>query len=680
MLTGFIAGIKVKFRGYIPLWQHGSFLLPVKVKMLISSDKVTDSTHSNMKKMLFALAGPLFFIAASAQSGVEHLAIIPEPAQFTSGPGHFQLTANTMIESSPGAEPVAGMLARKLKTAAGYTLTIKNKTTHSHGAIRLQLATDNTIGDEGYRLNVDPAGILIKANKPAGLFYGMQTLLQLLPKEIESKTVAKKISWTVPAVSVTDYPRFSWRGLMLDVSRHFFNKQQVEAYIDEMVKYKYNLLHLHLTDDQGWRVEIKSLPKLTEVGSLRVDKTGTFGTFSAPAPDEPRTSGVFFTQEDIKEIVQYAKQRFVNILPEIDMPGHSLAAIAAYPELSCTPGNYKVNSGEKLMNWYTGGFSAISDNTLCPANDKVYPFLDKVFTELAQLFPFEYIHMGGDECAKNFWEQSSQVKQLMQRESLKDMHEVQSYFVKKVEKIIESKGKKMIGWDEILEGGLAPNAAVMSWRGMSGGVEAAKMGHEVVMSPTTFAYLDYMQGDAAFEPPVYATLRLKKAYEFEPVPEGVDPKLIKGGQANLWTEQVYNMRHAEYMTWPRGLAIAECLWSPKEKKDWNDFARRTEQQFPRFDEAQVKYAPGIYDPIIECSRTPDSTLRVKLSTEINGLAVYYSFDNSFPDNFYPQYTGELAVPKDAVAMKVITYRNGKPLGRMITVTAADLQKRADKKK
>jgi hexosaminidase len=284
--------------------------------------------------------------------------------------------------------------------------------------------------------------------------------------------------------------------------------------------------------------------------------------------------------------------------------------------------------------------------------------------------------MGGDETARNFWEKNDQIKALMKKENLKNLDEVQSYFVKRVEKIINSKGKKMIGWDEILEGGLAPNAAVMSWRGMKGGTEAAKQGHEVVMSPTDFAYIDYMQGDAVMEPPVYATLRLKKAYQFEPVPEGVDAKLIKGGQANLWSEQVYNMRHAEYMTWPRGFAIAEALWSPKEKRNWNDFSRRVEAHFMRLDAAQVKYAPSIYDPIFDVSKKDSTTVIVKLSTEIEGLSIHYSFDNSFPDNFYPVYSAPLTVPKDASTMKLITYRGNEPIGRLMVMPVAELRKRA----
>ncbi|HNU15967.1 MAG TPA: family 20 glycosylhydrolase, partial [Chitinophagaceae bacterium] len=501
----------------------------------------------------------------------------------------------------------------------------------------------------------------------------------LFSKEIAGNEIHKKPNeWVLPIVTIEDHPRFGWRGLMLDVSRHFFTVAEVKDYIDQMVKYKFNLLHLHLTDDQGWRIQIKSLPKLTEVGAWRVERTGTFGTLSKPNPGEPATYGGFYTHEDIKEIVKYAGDRFVNILPEIDVPGHSLAAIASYPELSCTPGEYYVSPGDRFMIWPGGGqhFYGLLDNTICPALEKSFEFLDKVFSEVAQLFPFEYIHMGGDETARNFWEKSEQIKTLMQKENLKNLDEVQSYFVKRVEKIINSKGKKMIGWDEILDGGLAPNAAVMSWRGMKGGIEAAKQGHEVVMSPTDFAYIDYMQGDASIEPPVYATLRLKKTYQFEPLPEGINPSLVKGGQANLWTEQVYNMRHAQYMTWPRAFAIAEALWSPKEKRNWNDFAARVETHFERMNAAEVKYSPAIYDPIIIASKKDTATVMVKLDTEIEGLAIHYSFDNSFPDNFYPFYKEPLIVPKDASFLKLITYRKNKPIGRLLVIPVADLKKRA----
>jgi hexosaminidase len=331
------------------------------------------------------------------------------------------------------------------------------------------------------------------------------------------------------------------------------------------------------------------------------------------------------------------------------------------------------------MNWHDHSFTAKVDNTLCPANEKVYPFLDKIFTELAQLFPFEYIHIGGDECAKNFWENSDAIKSLMQKEGLKTMEEVQSYFEKRVEKIVESKGKKVIGWDEILEGGLAPNAAVMSWRGMQGGIAAAKMGHDVVMSPTTFAYLDYMQSDKVIEAPVYATLRLKTAYSFEPVPDGVDAKLIKGGQANLWTEQIYNTRHLQYMVWPRGLAIAECLWSPKEKRNWNDFSKRVEVNFERMDMAHIKYSRALFDPVFEVKKDSSGALQILLSSEVAGLDIYYSWDNSMPDNYYPKYTEPLSVPKEATMIKVVTYRDGKPIGRQIDMPIVTLKARLPKK-
>jgi hexosaminidase len=329
------------------------------------------------------------------------------------------------------------------------------------------------------------------------------------------------------------------------------------------------------------------------------------------------------------------------------------------------------------MDWHNDGtFTARIDNTLCPANEKVYGFLDKVFTEVAALFPFEYIHMGGDECAKNFWEKSAEVKALMQREKLKDMHEVQSYFVGRVSTIVGSKGKKMMGWDEILEGGLVKDASVMSWRGMKGGIEAAKMGHEVVMTPTTHAYFDYMQGDAAIEPPVYASLRLKKTYEFEPLPEGVDPKLIKGGQANLWTEQIYNTRHMQYMLWPRAMAIAEAVWSPKQSRNWNNFVGRVEDHFGRFQQADRKYAPSIYDPSVKVSKDAKGNLLLDFETEIDGLTVHYSFDNSFPDYHYPAYgRTPIAVPVDAAPLKVVTYRAGKQVGRMMTISVEDLRKR-----
>jgi hexosaminidase len=627
-----------------------------------------------MKKLTLLLCCSLLGLTTFAQD----LAIIPKPVKQVRHTGNFTLHKNIVIVASgPSTKPASSYLLNKL-TTVGFFATVKG--TAVPGAIKLSLntKTDPVIGTEGYTLSVTAAGIIIKANAPAGLFYGVQTLVQLLPKQIESLDKVDGITWTVPLVQITDYPRFAWRGLMFDVSRHFFTKTEVKHYIDDMVRYKFNLLHLHLTDDEGWRVEIKSLPRLTEVGAYNVKKVGDFGSFTPPTPDEPRTYGGFFTQDDIRELVAYAKERYVDIMPEIDVPGHSLAAVVAYPELSCTPGadQYHVRSGEKIMNWASTGNTALVDNTLNPASEKTYAFLDKVITELAQLFPFPYVHMGGDECAKNFWAQSDEVKALMVKDSLKTYQEVQSYFEKRVEKIVESKGKKFMGWDEILEGGVGPNAAVMSWRGIKGGIEAAKIGHDVVMSPTTFAYLDYMQSDRITEPHVYASLRLSKTYQFDPVPgDTVDAKLIKGGQANLWTEQVYTFRQAEYMTWPRGMAIAESVWSAKGTKNWPEFFSRVEKHFPRLDEAEIKYSPSAYDPNFTPSLAPNNELRIAMDNEVPGLDIYYSFDNSFPDRFYPKYTTPLIAPKDAKQLRVITYRGKQPVGRMLTMPIDELNTR-----
>ena len=610
------------------------------------------------------------------------IAIIPEPVSITKSSGHFILPENITIQAGPETKDVVDYLQEKLSAATGYFVSSSN-TAASKPTIRLILNTkvNTQIGNEGYQLSVTPGLIIIKANKAAGLFYGVQTLIQLFPKEIESAEVTKGIEWKAPCVEITDYPRVGWRGLMFDVARHFFTKDEVKQYIDAMVRYKYNVLHLHLTDDEGWRIEIKGLPKLTEVGAWSVKKVGTFGDFIPPTPDEPRTYGGFYTQEDLKEIIVYAKERFVDILPEIDVPGHSLAAIAAYPELSCTPGaeKYQVRSGEKIMDWSRGAPPiALVDNTLCPANEKVYEFLDTVISQVAALFPFEYIHMGGDEAPRNYWEKTPAVLALMKREGLKNMDQVQGYFEKRVLKMVEAKGKKFIGWDEILDGGIPSNAAIMSWRGVKYGVEATHKKHEVVMSPTTYAYLDYMQSDAMFEPKVYASLRLSKSYEFDPIPAGVDPKYIKGGQANLWAEQIYNIRQAEYMTWPRAMAIAESVWSPKEKKNWETFFPKVEQHFKRLDMSETKYAPSVYDPIFKATRSADKQLLIELTTEVKGLDIYYSFDNSYPDRFYPKYTEKLLPPKDATQLRVITYKGKEPVGRMLTMPIEELKKRAGK--
>ncbi len=480
-------------------------------------------------------------------------------------------------------------------------------------------------------------------------------------------------------MNITDYPRFGWRGLMLDVSRNFFTKEEVKQYIDEMVKFKMNTFHWSLVNDEGWRIEIKSLPRLTEVGAWRVPRYGHFGERIPPKPGEAATVGGFYTQDDIREVIKYAQDRFVTIVPEIDVPGHSMAAIASYPELCCTKDtSIRVNPGSNFAIWPGDGtFTMLIDNTLNPSDENVYAFLDKVFTEVAALFPGQYIHVGGDECYKGFWAKDSGCQALMKKLNVTDVEKLQGYFMNRLEEILKSKGKKLLGWDEILDGGISPEATVMSWRGIKGGIEAAKMGHYVVMTPTTFAYIDYNQGDASVDPPVYASLRMKKCYSFNPVPEGVDAKYILGGQGNLWTEQLPTLRSAFYMAYPRAWALAEDFWSPDESKNWDNFVLRVENQFQRSDLAGINYSRAIYDAIVKVSMK-DGNMWATMEPEIPGLDIYYTIDGTMPDNYSPKYTEPVLIPEGPVTLRVVSYRNGSPIGHMIILPPDQLKKRAGK--
>ena len=605
------------------------------------------------------------------------LGIIPEPYLSTKGNGVYTLPKTISISAPTSANAIAETISNQLKLTTGKTVNFSK----TEPTIELSIIKDDVIGDEGYLLNVNDKGIQVKANTNAGLFYGWQTVQQLLPAAIYSKTVSKNTNWQLSHCSIIDKPRFGWRGMMLDVSRHFFSKADVKVFIDDMVRYKYNRFHWHLTDDQGWRIEIKSLPRLTSVGAWRAERKGKWMNITTPALDEPKTYGGFYTQEDIKEVVAYAKARFVEVIPEIDVPGHSMAMLAAYPNLSTTPNYpYQVNAGDEFMDWegLNGHATARIDNSLDPSNEEVYTVLDKVMTEVAPLFPFEYIHMGGDENAKNNWEKSSNVQALMKREGLKDQMEVQSYFVRRMQKIINSKGKKMMGWNEILQGGLSGDAAVMSWQGIKGGIEAAKQGHKVVMSPNDYNYIDYYQGEITAEGKVYRGLRMKTTYGFDPVPSGIDATLILGNQANQWTEQLQTIRNVQYMNWPRGLAVAETSWSPNEKKDWNNFTKKVEKHFDYFDAANVKYAKSIYDAIVTTELNTKGELILKMEGEVDNLRFYYTIDDQMPDNFSDEYTKPFVLPSDVTLVRIQSYRDGKPIGKLLNIPIESLRNRAKK--
>lgn len=616
----------------------------------------------------------LFSTRMQAQPG--NISLIPKPAEIQVGDGFIILNKATSVSISKAeAADVATAFVKKWNAATGFAAKVSLGT---KGTIRFNLleTADPRLGDEGYTLVSGSGYVTISANREAGLFYGMQSLLQLLPPAIES-SVPVIGSWSLPCVQITDYPRFPWRGLMLDVSRHFFTKEEVKKFIDQMVACKYNVFHWHLTDDNGWRIEIKSLPELTSVGAWRVQRSGAFGDRPDPRPGEPATYGGFYTQDDIREIVAYASERHVTIVPEVDVPGHSMALLAAYPELSCTKDtNVRVNPGTNFAEWYGDGkFRMFIDNTLNPSNEEVYNVLDKIFTEVAALFPGEYIHMGGDECYKGFWEKDSGCQELMKKLAYTHVEQLQGYFVNRVEQILKSKGKRLIGWDEILEGGISPEATVMSWRGMKGGIEAAHLGHKVVMTPTNYVYLDYQQGEASIEAPVYAALRIKTCYGFEPVPEGADAKYILGGQGNLWTEQIPVLNYAEYMTYPRAWALAEVFWSPAAGRNWEEFAPRMEHQMQRADIKGLNYSRAAFDVVVTASKK-DNRIEISLSTEFPGLDIYYTTDGSMPGRYSPLYTGPFQLPEGKVSLKAISYRGDRVAGNLVFLRPEDLMKRA----
>lgn len=621
--------------------------------------------------MNLAAAALLFVVAScsdnkTCDTACNQPALIPVPEEMTVGSGCFTLTKNAAIAIETPSEELEGIARyfnEKTSPATGFEVPVAK-----HGKITFRLTDDEELGDEGYQLSVKKGDIRVTAHKPAGVFYGVQTILQLLPAEIKSQTPQEDKKWTVPCVEIKDRPKFVWRGMMLDVSRHFFTKEEVMKYIDEIAEYKLNVFHWHLTDDQGWRIQIESLPKLTEVGAWRAKRVGQWWHRDRLQPGEKPTYGGFYTHDDVKEVVEYAASRFVRVIPEIDVPGHSVAALVSYPELACTKAPESVNVGNK--------FFGEDENTLCVGKDFTFEFMDKVLTEVAGLFPDEYVHIGGDECFKGFWHKCPRCQARMKAENLKNEEELQSYFIHRMGDILKSKGKKLVGWDEILEGGLAPDANVMSWRGMAGGIKAAKAGHHVIMTPTNHCYLDLFQGEPSVEPDTYSMCRLSDTYSFNPLPEGVPQEMVLGGQGNLWTESVPTFRQAEYMAWPRGWALAEVLWSGPAKADWEKFWPRVEQHFVRADQADINHARSMYNAIIK-PYMMDGVLQVELGCEIAGTDIYYTFDNTDPDSHTPKYSEPLSIPKDATWLRVVTYRNGKQVGKVITLTVTDLAKRGE---
>jgi hexosaminidase len=529
----------------------------------------------------------LFLAAAVFASNADDPAVIPLPQKMARHAGAFKLTADTRIYVDSASRATGKFLTERLRPATGYPLKTGTKffggAAIPGGILLTAKNADTKLGHEGYELTIAPDSIVIRAPTQAGLFYGVQTLFQLLPPEIFSTNPVSNVAWQIPCVQIEDWPRFKWRGFMLDVSRHFFTKAEVETFLDAMAMHKMNVFHWHLTDDHGWRIEIKKYPRLTQVGAWRASGGFGFDPKSTTAYGPDGRYGGFYTQDDIRDVVKYAAARHITIVPEIEMPGHATAALSAYPELGCTNGPF-----EPSMT--AGIFYGIYD----PAKEQTFVFLADVLTEVAQLFPGPYIHIGGDEVPKETWKNSADCQALMKREGLKNEEELQSWFTRRIEKIVSAHGHSMIGWSEILQGGLAKNAAVMDWIG--GAKEAAEAGHDVVMTPTAYCYFDFYQSTNQTAEPKAAAwggpLTLNRMYAFEPMPTNVPPQLqshILGAQGNLWTEQIPNLKHAEYMTFPRACALAEVTWSAKDSRDWDDFMRRLQIHVRRLDELNINY-------------------------------------------------------------------------------------------
>jgi len=629
-----------------------------------------------MKRNLILVV--LIFTAISCFSQSLMPALIPMPKEIKMYSGMFVIKQGVNVSySNEQALFVANYLVQKLNNSNSINMKAK---LGAKELIQLTILSteDVALGNEGYLMDINEQGISIKANTYNGLYYGVQTLLQLCPSAIEQPN-NKLSNIQIPALSIKDSPAFAWRGVMLDVSRHFFTKEEIKHYIDQLSRYKINVFHWHLTDDHGWRLEIKSLPRLTEVGAWRVQRYGAFGKDrKAPMPNEKATYGGFYTHDDVREIVKYAQDRGVTIIPEIDVPGHSMAAIAAYPELSCTKDtSIRVSPGHHFSNWFGGSmFRMLVDNTLNPSDSNVYKFLDKVFTEVAMLFPSEYIHVGGDECYKGYWKTDSNCKKLMKEIGTRHVEDLQGYFMNRVNEIVKSKGKKIIGWDEVLEGGISSDATIMFWRGWLGNEivnEALTNGNKVIMSPTKSCYLDYYQGAITVEPPVYARLTLQDIYDFKVVPEGLAKESILGGQANLWTEAVPNIRHAEYMTFPRVWALSQVLWSDK-NDEWFVFAERVIQHFERAEFSNVNFSTALFEPLVNFKKIGGKRY-IEFVAQLPNVDIYYTYDDSMPSNKYSlKYNKPIEIPEGAVSYRIQAYRNGVELGKMITLSSDFLNK------
>ncbi len=607
---------------------------------------------------------PLFFslvvVAVNASAQVSSVVtVIPQPVQAYVREGKFELKPDTRIhfpQERADWATAAQYFMGVAQAATGFQLTgIPFQTVppslRENGIYFLP--DESIVQTEGYQLEIMPTFVAIRARTAAGAFYGAQTLRQMFGPNMGSPSPVRDSTWTAAACIITDYPRFPYRGMHLDVSRHFFPVEFIKRYIDLLAIHKFNYFHWHLTDDQGWRIEIKKYPRLHQIGGCREETLIGHATDAPPRFDGKKHCG-YYTQEEVREIVEYARKRFITIVPEIEMPGHASAALAAYPELGCTGGPYEV-----AKTW------GVFDDILCAGNEKTFEFLANVLQEVCTLFPGEYVHIGGDECPKTRWKACPKCQKRMKDEKLKDENELQSYFIRRMGEILKRYGKKLIGWDEILEGGLPDGATVMSWRGQEGGIAAVRAGQNAIMTPTSHCYFDYYQSDPAQEPlAIGGFLTLQRVYDYEPVPPVLieeEARFILGAQGNVWTEYIPTPEQVEYMAFPRACALSEVLWTPANKRSRGDFLRRLRTHFRFLDNMGVNYARSYYDV-----RASFNGGYVSLSTNDAQAQIKYTLDGSDPKPTSPGMYSPIPLSK-STTVKAAALVDGKFPGRILTV-------------
>jgi len=618
---------------------------------------IMEKTSKVFFQRFFGICLLFVFFSQNSVTAIEYN-IIPYPKQLIPESGSFIIKNMTTVKCSvkqPEIYKLAVQFTDQFKVVSGLKLDILDiSSTDTVNSIVFEL-TSEIADPEGYQLIVSPNTIRIKANAANGFFYGLQTLYQLLPAEIYGKKVIKGKNWFVPSVRIIDSPRFLYRGLHLDVCRHFFPLEFIKKYIDAMAIHKFNSFHWHLTDDQGWRIEIKKYPLLTSIGSNR-DET-LVGQYYSHFPKlyDGKPYGGFYTQAEAREIVKYAKDRFITVIPEIEMPGHAQAAVASYPWLSCTP-----DSTIKVATKW-----GIFADVYCPT-DTTFHFLEDVLTEIMDIFPSNYIHIGGDECLKDRWKESAECQKLIKSLNLKDENGLQSYFVERIEKFVNSKGRQIIGWDEILDGGLAPNATVMSWRGNAGGIAAAKSGHNVIMTPNAYCYFDHYQADPESEPvTIGGFLPLRMVYQFEPVPPELTSKeagYILGAQANLWSEYLPSTESVEYMAFPRVSAMAEVVWGAKENRNWESFRQRMPADFERYQQLDIQPSNAFYEVQFQSELNSENKIQISLVSDDPHIRIFYTTNGKVPTEHNELYSLPFTLNNSSV-ITAASFLKGKMVGK-----------------